>query len=401
MKIQTISCFIFSCLLILPGAGYSADERICKEGVYMFFGNGVWNDEEAADSSRRLLTRRMESKIAGSELEGIITYATAYNPTEGKIRDLLETFEQNAQTDTSQFWRFLAGLDPLPDFLQNKLIEIANEVDAEVVSSNPAVQNHIEKYNQFLSEGNKVVVVAHSQGNLFANIAYLGLDAQYKEGFGIVSVGNPDNHVAGDGPYTTLEEDIIIGNVVNSMPANLDNFFGINLRDLSGHKFADSYMASGKSAETKILNDAVNSINGLSFPETDLSNGIVTATLSWGSNPDLDLHIFEPNGAHVFYRNLIGPSGYLDRDDVDGYGPEHYYVSCDTLEPGTYRFGVNYYYGTSNETGMLTLKAGDQIRTRQHIFTEVLGYNGDSSPYTMFDLYVSGSKEEGYQFFIQ
>lgn len=390
-----------SAILAIPNIVYSADGRLCQKGVYVYFGNGVWNDEGAADASRRLLQRRLESKVSGTSLDGIITYGTSYNASEGTIEDLLETFEQNAQTNYSQFWRFLAGLDPMPDFLQDKLKEIANEVDAEVVQANPAVQKHIEKYNKHLSEGNKVVVVAHSQGNLFANIAYLGINSQYIEGFGVVSVGNPDDHVAGSGSYTTLEEDIIIGNVPGSLLANLDNFFAINLFDLTGHTFAKSYMASGHQAETKILSDAVNRINALNFPNTTLGNGIITATLTWGSNPDLDLHVFEPSGTHVCYSNLVGISGYLDLDDVDGNGPEHYFVSCDTVETGTYRFGVNYYYGASPETGTLTLQTGDQIRSRQQTFTQSLGSSGNANPLIMFELQVTGSQEDGFEFVVQ
>ena len=388
-------------LMTIPNIAYSADGRLCQKGVYVYFGNGVWNDEEAADDSRRLLERRLESKVSGTSLDGIITYGTSYNATEGVLEDLLETFEQNAQTDYSQFWRFLAGLDQMPDFLQDKLKEIANAVDATVVQANPAVQKHIEKYNKQLSEGNKVVIVAHSQGNLFANIAYLGISSQYIDGFGIVSVGNPDDHVGGGGPYTTLDEDIIIGSVPGSLPANLDNFFGINLSDLTGHTFAKSYMASGHQAETKILNDAVNRINALTYPSSSLGNGIITATLTWGSNPDLDLHVFEPNGTHVYYANLLGISGYLDLDDVTSYGPEHYFVSCDTIETGTYRFGVNYYYGTSPETGTLTLQTGDQIRSRQQIFTQSLGSSGDANPLIIFELQVTGSQEQGFEFVVQ
>lgn len=289
----------------------------------------------------------------------------------------------------------------MPDFLQDKLKEIANAVDATVVQANPAVQKHIEKYNKQLSEGNKIIIVAHSQGNLFANIAYLGINSQYIEGLGIVSVGNPDDHVGGGGPYTTLDEDIIIGSVPGSLPANLDNFFGINLSDLTGHTFAKSYMASGHQAETKILNDTVNQINALTYPSSSLGNGIITATLTWGSNPDLDLHVFEPNGTHVYYANLLGISGYLDLDDVTSYGPEHYFVSCDTIETGTYRFGVNYYYGTSPETGTLTLQTGDQIRSRQQIFTQSLGSSGDANPLIMFELQVTGSQEQGFEFVVQ
>ena len=401
MKIQLLSAILLIGAFIIPNLVYSADGRLCQQGVFVVFGNGVWNDKEQADSSRRRLTRRLESHVAGTDLEGIITYATAHNPSDGTLLDLMETFEQNLQTDWSQFWRYLAGLDLMPDFLQNKLIEIANTVDESILQGNPAVQSHIEKYNKFLSEGNKVVVVAHSQGNLFANIAYLGIDSQYIDGFGIVSVGNPDNYVAGSGPHTTLDEDIIIGNVPGSLPANIDNFFGINLRDLTGHMFEKSYMAIEHQAQSKILGDVMSTINGLNFPDTTLGSGIITATLTWGSNPDLDLHIFEPNGSHVYYMNVNGTSGYLDRDDITSHGPEHYFVSCDTVEPGTYRFGVNYYYGYSAETGTLSIQAGDQIRSRQKTFTQWLYDDGDSRPYIMFELQVTGSKEEGFEFLLQ
>ena len=401
MKTRWISAVLLIGAFLIPNLVYSADGRLCQQGVFVVFGNGVWNDKEQADSSRRLLTRRLEARVSGTELEGIITYGTSHNPSDGTLLDLLETFEQNLQTDWSQFWRYLAGLDPMPGFLQDELIEIANTVDENILRGNPAVQDHVEKYNKLLSEGNKVVVVAHSQGNLFANIAYLGITSQYREGFGIVSIGNPDNYVAGSGPYTTLDEDIIIGSVPGSLPANVDNFFGINFRDFSGHMFATSYMATGHQAEMKILDDAITTINGLSFPDTSLGNGIITASLSWGSNPDFDLHVFEPNGTHVYYRNLSGISGFLDRDDVTGYGPEHYYVSCDTVEAGTYRFGVNYYYGSSAETGILTLQAGDQIRSRQRTFTQWFYSSGDSTPYIMFELQVTGSKEEGFEFIVQ
>jgi len=399
MNIRII--FFLAVTLLIPNISSGADERLCQQGVHVYFGNGVWNNEAEADASAMLLMLRLEGKVAGTELEGIITYGTSHNPSDGTLQDLWETFVQNGQTDDSQFWRYLAGLDPIPDFFQDKLKEIANEIDAAIVQANPAVQKHIEKYNKFLSEGNKVVVIAHSQGNLFANIAYLGIDSQYIEGFGIVSVGNPDNFVAGGGPYTTIDEDIIIGSVSGSLPANLDNFFGINLNDLSGHTFAKSYMASNHQAEVKILNDAVSKINGLSFPDSSLGNGIITATLTWGSEPDLDLHVFEPNGTHVYYQNLSGISGFLDLDDVTSFGPEHYFVSCDTVETGTYRFGVNYYSGSSSETGTLTLQTGDQIRSRQQTFTQAIGSSGDANPLIMFELEVTGSQEEGFEFVVQ
>ncbi len=282
---------ILTVMFLIPNFAYSADGGLCPKGVFVVFGNGVWNDKEDADRSRRLLTDELESHISGTDLEDLITYATAHNPSDGKLLDLVETFEQNLQTDWSQFWRYLASLDPMPDFIQDKLIEIANTVDENILQANPAVQDHVDKYNEYLSKGNKVVVVAHSQGNLFANIAYPGIDSEYIDSFGIVSVGNPDNYVAGNGPYTTLDEDIIIGSVPGSLSANIDNFFGINLKDLTGHMFEKSYMASGRPAETKILDDIETMIFNLKQPPGNSELFIDFETLPDGTRPTVvDYH---------------------------------------------------------------------------------------------------------------
>jgi len=267
MKIRWIATLVLIVAsFTVHGVGYGVDKQQCQPGVVVFFGNGVWNDVENAEWSLRLLRKRFEVHITGTNLQGIITYELAYNPSEGALEDLLETFEQEAQTDYSKFWNYLAGLDIMPDYLQDTLKEIANIVNASIVSANPSVQEHIEQYSTYLGEGRKVVLVAHSQGNLYGNIAYLGIDSQYLDRFGIVSVANPDDYVAGGGPYTTIEEDLIIGSLPTALASNVNNFSNtyINPFDLSGHNFIKSYMFSGRDAERKILEDIVNTIGKLS-----------------------------------------------------------------------------------------------------------------------------------------
>lgn len=91
-------------------------------------------------------------------------------------------------------------------------------------------------------------------------------------------------------------------------------------------------------------------------PPRQLGSGPITVALSWDSQPDLDLHIFEPN-FHVYYENRQGNNGYLDLDDTNGYGPEHYYTSCD-IETGNYTFKVNYYSGSAPSSATVTVSAG-------------------------------------------
>lgn len=403
MTNRLLTSLILSLSLTYPSIGYTfpPSYSYCQNNVHVFFGNGVFNDAEEAEIGKEILKERVDKKVRGTALEDKIKYGLAYNPSDGKIADLMEAYLQKTQSGTSQFWRFLANLVSPPDYFRSNLIEITQIlVDHKVLNDNPAVQEHIKKYNTLLGEGDKVVIVAHSQGNLFANLAYLGIKPEHKVGFGIVSIANPDSEIADGGPYTTIEEDWVIKAVPLSLPANTDNFFGyVHWNDTSGHYFIDSYMKHKYAAEIQILNDIQNRINTLHFPTTTLSKGLLTATLTWGYNRDLDLHVYEPDGTHVYYRNKTGTSGYIDRDDVDGYGPEHYFVSCDTIHTGKYMFGVNYYSGSSVEFADISLRAGDQY-LGSHIksFSYPKGTSGDSNPTIMFEVEVKESQVTGYEF---
>lgn len=60
---------------------------------------------------------------------------------------------------------------------------------------------------------------------------------------------------------------------------------------------------------------------------------------------DVDLHTTEPDGSQVFYAHPLSRTGYLDMDNVTGYGPGHYYASCnpENLQEGTYRISLANY----------------------------------------------------------
>lgn len=92
--------------------------------------------------------------------------------------------------------------------------------------------------------------------------------------------------------------------------------------------------------------------------ESTAARGALTVTLSWGQgSSDVDLHVLEPYDRHIYYSNKNPDAGgpYLDFDNTDGYGPEHYYATDDmsmfdtshnqvsTDLFGTYQIAVHYY----------------------------------------------------------
>ncbi|MCF7859248.1 MAG: PEGA domain-containing protein [Candidatus Cloacimonetes bacterium] len=63
----------------------------------------------------------------------------------------------------------------------------------------------------------------------------------------------------------------------------------------------------------------------------------------WWNTPtsDLDLHAWNPDGEHCYYSNPMISDGYLDIDDVEGYGPETFAVQTANL--GIYEIQINCY----------------------------------------------------------
>lgn len=87
-----------------------------------------------------------------------------------------------------------------------------------------------------------------------------------------------------------------------------------------------------------LATDANTFTNWAGFYRTEIKStaamGALTVTLSWGEdNSDVDLHVLEPYGRHIYYSNTgrysAGP--YLDFDNTHGYGPEHYYATDDMV----------------------------------------------------------------------
>lgn len=87
--------------------------------------------------------------------------------------------------------------------------------------------------------------------------------------------------------------------------------------------------------------------DSISFKATVMPADLIT-TLTWArGQSDIDLHVTDPEGNHVYYSNMTAPTGAnLDFDNTSGYGPEHYTISSaegDRMPEGKYKVEVVYY----------------------------------------------------------
>jgi hypothetical protein len=121
------------------------------------------------------------------------------------------------------------------------------------------LQQHKIFYQAELNSHNNVVTVAHSQGNLYVNEAFVLVSVPAGQHFNVVSVASPGDHVAGGGPWVTLQNDIILL-VPFALPANTVNN---NTLDRCGsvvnlasrtrcHDFGESYL-TGDVSQPKIV----------------------------------------------------------------------------------------------------------------------------------------------------
>jgi hypothetical protein len=400
--------FLYIIILSLLGGMLQAEAceaSICDtKETMVFFGNGVQSVKRDAYDAIASIKKRLKVTLPPEEFE-ILEFDIAYNDTHSLPLDLLESALQILTGNTSRFWRFFWGLEIMPDWFADKLILLSTALDRSSLVTTDSLKHHVNTYKTKIAEGKKVILVAHSQGNLFGNQAYSLLNSREQQSFGMVSVANVDNNVLGaDSPYTTLQTDKVILALIAAqialptkpMTPNTENL--ADAEDFLGHYFIQSYMAEGSTSQDKITQQVVAALDTLVAPPQIVESGVITVSLTWGSEPDIDLHVYEPNGMQVFWYNLQGYSGALDRDDRSGYGPEHYSVpSCDTLERGVYHVALDYFKGDGPEMATLQIEAGLLVRTYEiPMPSEYFG--STDYPELIANILVKSSTNGGYDF---
>ena len=378
----------------------------------IYFANGVGNTENDAIATSSWLRGAYwpELKSIGRPGQfGKFEFLYAYNPTISEFYDVVEVLNQKSREagfseslSGLQILRAIQGGLNLAEFtLLGRLLDLISgngldslfrsasdeitKAQAEAIKNIPEVEAlHTGKYTSALRAGKRVFVIAHSQGNLFTNASLAAAaTAQPDEAdsLAMIGVATPAARQFRDSFYRTAHDDVVINLLrptENVVASNIENdlITGFDFaRSLSNHAFLSDYMYPGIPSEEDIALELKRLVVTVPFPQEDQENAI-RASLTWGNSPpDFDLHAFEPNGSHVYYKRL---NDALDVDDRNGNGPENYVVACDKIETGTYSIGVNYYDGEGPGAVTVNLSLGDGTTRQKTVnFTEAAGRAGN------------------------
>ncbi len=228
--------------------------------VSAFFLNGVLTTPEEAQAA---VIELAFAWLSHDEWTPGVRVGLAYNPTAG-LSDLIEAGQQSG-IEVSDIYEMLLGYKETLDDSEARLLEAYKKqaLEQSVVTA-AVVEAHVAKYRARLAQGHKVIVVAHSQGNLFANAEWAQLTAPGERGCTfVVSVATPAGIAPGLRPHITLGEDKVIRAAstaralagISTLPALTPND-PPNLPSLynsAGHAFISAYLYPGTHSLTEIL----------------------------------------------------------------------------------------------------------------------------------------------------
>jgi len=199
-------------------------------------------------------------------------FSLNYNPTAGEVNDFLEATQQQLDITPTRFWLELEGLglftpQLIRDALQGPMTDL-NRIDASTI------ERHAAAYREQIASPScrRVLVVPHSQGNLYTNAAY---DLVFNQppspppgAIRIVGVATPAQTVRGNGFYRTSTTDVLINAIRLIRPGTLppNTNWGISPLLLSpaysgGHSFI-GYLSADPSG-TDIFSDIESSLAAL------------------------------------------------------------------------------------------------------------------------------------------
>jgi hypothetical protein len=267
--------FLLPALLAAGAAASSQAACVPDSGVRIYYGNGMFITPARARVQALMMDRKIRPALpAGTR----VTFSYAYNNSEEFFEQMLQVVKQAALGKASIKIPSLPSVPSipkapavpswasgLPESAIEEIRKIEKDATADTYVDDADLDAHVARYSADLAMGKRVIVVAHSQGNFYANESFKRLSST--AGFGIVAVATPASYTAGNGPYTTLTNDDLIKSIPNRRAPNTANgaAFVAATQNTDNHSFTGNYLA-GDVSGPKIVEQVKTVLAGLSCP---------------------------------------------------------------------------------------------------------------------------------------
>lgn len=273
--------------------------------IVIGFFNGVANTDEAAQDG----LKRLEAEFGPRHKDSSLEYDWFYNQTAcgkgalGKLsclEDVAEVFEQRSRelggvfaNRWETFWDILAGRHQQDTSFTGRLIGLLGDggkallmwVDGAASAmlnqltsgflklltlfiDSPTYENqadHLGRLTRYADEGSGLLLVAHSQGNLFVNSAVDALQAAKPDAqVQVVHVAPASPTLRGD--YVLADIDLVINGLrltgLNSVPDTNINL-PLSKIDPTGHSFEPTYLDKARAAYSRTIGTITTSLAAL------------------------------------------------------------------------------------------------------------------------------------------
>lgn len=297
MKTDELRCpvtaiFTFLLLALSFTPAYGQARNICPMEYTIGLFNGVWNTEAAAYAALKHFRGDLGLGTAYENKD--ITYEVFYNQTGlnnggfGALQDLAETFEQRAQeldgvlaNRWEIFWETLGASSDESAFLDRittKLGTVAPEIKnllgalytdiatksiagwAQALSNPPTAVDtarHAQRMRE-LADNKRLLLIAHSQGNLFIESAFIAAFSVVKSPSTIKVVHLAPATSTLRGEYVLADLDLVINGLriqgFSTVPPNNVSLPASHLvtDDPTGHKLVETYLNSKRDSFLKV-----------------------------------------------------------------------------------------------------------------------------------------------------
>jgi hypothetical protein len=250
----------------------------------VFHINGIMTTRTEAEQN----LRQIGVVYGNAYKEHLIAYALAYNQTRGFATDFYDSALQVIKGYTGATWdsfmnavTFGVYSTFMPEPTAKAIAKAVTDLFAFTKPSPYQDQDLADLMLDFQQSQThaRLVIVPHSQGNLYANLVYDKLVASGKpaKSIGVVGVAVPYSSVRSGNTYITSANDVVIDATRN---ATLGTVLGPNVTipyqptvDVLGHNLRGTYLAN--STVRSMLNSRITSeFNGLKTTAPDPSRGI-------------------------------------------------------------------------------------------------------------------------------